>query len=521
VAPAVTASRLPLWWLLGGVAAIAVAVGVVIAIVGGGGGGGDLFGGRATGAATPEEAVTEMIASLEAADPLGILAMVAPAERRLVADVYTTLIDGAVADGIIDDAQELFAAFDISVRDEQIRVSTLAEGLSWVWTPYAEVTARIDAEQVNRVLPGVRLDPKYDDEYEEYFEDVGLAAIEVDGLWYVSPLYTTAELARRDLGLAPRFALRPFRTEPGYDTPEDAVRALARAVASKDFTGIIGTLVDDEARLFADYEHSLGEEVLEEMYDLYLDVAVSPIEIERSRGTAIVEVSSWRVQASDPWGSWSIDGDDHCVEVGNDYGDTERSCFPPTNTGDYYDDDRETFFVAPIIDAGWRGARIVVVDTDDGWKVSLLQTAHDALLPFAAEPLSTYLGIAASTGGFSDATSRFLWDLLGETAPLTPGASTGAPIIGNDRFAAARVALTDRAEIRVVAGPDSSFCEVVIMRQDFRHDIDDYRMEGFSSCADASLGLYRWSDEPFESGNYLIVVWSATPLESVEIIASG
>ena len=211
---------------------------------------------------SPEAAVEELLASVRASDPLGLLAVLHPDERYLVDTLYTNSTGSAQAAGTVEVAA-LLRALHVDVTTEAITVEQVNDHVAWVTTATAQVTAVLDVAQLDAAvtadLGGWDQGDPYTGELEPRTDGLGIAVVNDGGRWFVSALYTSAEIARRSMEvLTPSAVAEPPAN--GATTPEAAVQALTAAVSAKDWPGVAATLTPFERRLVDDYSTSIGGE---------------------------------------------------------------------------------------------------------------------------------------------------------------------------------------------------------------------------------------------------------------------
>ena len=103
---------------------------------------------------------------------------------------------------------------------------------------------------------------------------------------------------RHGVALAAR-GRRPTRPEQHAATPEAAVTALTSAVMAKDFSAAASVLTPLEGRLVADYQSTIGAELLDTLQPYTLTVEPTNVHvIDQGADWAIVEVDRWRFGAS-------------------------------------------------------------------------------------------------------------------------------------------------------------------------------------------------------------------------------
>lgn len=399
----------------------------------------------AGGMGSPEAAVEELLASVRASDPVGLLAVLHPDERRLVDTLYTNTASSAENAGAVD-VDALLRSLYVEVSPGELVVEQLNERLAWVTTNRAEVTARLDVGQLDDAVAADLSDVAPLDEYRGLFApqgaNLGIAVVNEGGQWFVSALYTAAEIARRELELRPQFSTAPIAPAK-TTTPEEAVTALATAVSSQDPRAVASLLTPFEGRLVADYEATLGAELIEVLEGYDLSVDLSHIQtVGQDDDWAIVEVDRWSVAAfgQDDFGDdvdWQLTVDGFCGEFRQWYGDEYFSGSDAEGVCLFTAD--SLFNAASFLrDEGWRGPRFAVVNNDGSWSVSLLQTALNVAAPFTTDAV-TAVSVAEVFLGFTDGFHVTAAELVAVGAPVLTVGTSPVATSGHGRVAVFRV----------------------------------------------------------------------------------
>ncbi|MDQ3542271.1 MAG: hypothetical protein M3431_00170 [Actinomycetota bacterium] len=449
----------------------------------------------AGGMGSPEAAVEELLASVGASDPIGLLAVLHPDERYLVDTLYTNATTSAETAGAVD-VQALLRSLYVEVDPGELVVEQLSERLAWVTADRADVTARLDVAQLDEAVAADLSDIAPVDEFRRLYapqgNNLGIAVVNEGGQWFVSVLYTTAEIGRRELELPAQFGTGPVAPAK-TTTPEEAVTAFAAAVASKDPRAIAALLTPFEAGLVADYESTLGAELLDglEGYDLAVDPSHLNV-ADQGDGWAIVEVDRWSVGATVP-NIGDGDADDTDVTTEDDYGyedddDVVRwqltvdglcgefRAWADTSYGNYSDVSGSCAFTADsvfnvasfLVDEGWRGPRFVVVQRDGSWAVSLLQTALNIVAPFTTD-IVTAAGVGEMVYYFSADFYRIAAQLVASGLPTLPIGTSAVPTSGHGRVAVFRLEPGAEASIDIQPG-GHRVCYLFIVDLDNQYD---------------------------------------------------
>jgi hypothetical protein len=423
---------------------------------------------------SPDAAVEELLASVRASDPLGLLAVLHPDERFLVDTLYTNSTGSAEAAGALD-VDALLQALHVDVTTEALVVEPVNDHVAWVTTAAAEVTASLDVAQLDSAVTAdvsgwEQADP-YTGQFEPQFDDLGVAVINDGGRWFVSALYTSAEIARRHMEVpASPASATPAATVAA--TPEDAVRALTAAVSAEGWVAAAGTLTPFESGLVSDYSTSIGGELTDTIAGYTLRVEPTRLRVvDQGEGWAIVESDAWTFGVSgtgddpDDRIDTTLTVDGLCGELRDwDAWDEEYE----TSKGCAFEDDSVFNVFETLADAGWRGPRFVVVNREGTWSVSLLQTVLQSTAPFTTD-IDTFAGIAEFVAQlFLDDGDDFypaaISLLAAPLPPLGPGTSTVTPRAGGE-FALFRVPAGATVEVAVPPG-EYDECFVVVIDED-------------------------------------------------------
>ena len=163
---------------------------------------------EAGGAASPDEAVENMMGSLEENDLLGVLDMFAPWERDAAMGLIEDYVDNAQDAGYLADDTDLsnVGGYTLTVDGLEVRSTEVNErivnvalvgGTAHLTTEFDELPLGAEAlEQLEEATDGE--DPENVDATGDFaeMELPPITTIEDDGRWYVSLFYTIAESAR-------------------------------------------------------------------------------------------------------------------------------------------------------------------------------------------------------------------------------------------------------------------------------------------------------------------------------------
>jgi hypothetical protein len=233
----------------------------------------------ASGAATPEDAVTELLSALDNGDLLGAANTLAPSEASILADQLTQSFDEYKRLGLLDQNADpsSFSGFEL-VAENLTFDSQSAERVNdhVTITKLTGGTLTINADLTKLPLAQEYLDAMLaeaggaaaltDSEtldigshVQQTGEPIRIATVNVDGEWYPSLLYTFADNLLAEAGLS-----WPQESIPahGADSPTEAVKQLLQAAFDANFTRVIELLPPDEMAVLHDVGpalvHQLG-----------------------------------------------------------------------------------------------------------------------------------------------------------------------------------------------------------------------------------------------------------------------
>ena len=208
------------------------------------------LGGDGTGGDNPEAVVEAMAVAASNEDTLGMLALLAPAEVGTFAEIYPDLMQWAALEGLIEGG-DLLAGLDIDISGldveathlhpdvaiVELRAGTLAVTADPATADpsYAERFGSDYSITVDEMLAEIQetVGESQDDIVDlglgELFElrapeSIHLMTVRQGGRWYISPLYSVAEFARRIADLPPAdFTASRQAPEPGASSAANVI----------------------------------------------------------------------------------------------------------------------------------------------------------------------------------------------------------------------------------------------------------------------------------------------------------
>ena len=208
------------------------------------------------GAASPQQVGTQLMASLEREDVLGVVDLLLPGERETFRGPLVKLVDELKRVQVLDGSATLgkiggvdFKFSGIDVTEEPTNVSDVT---NLVISGAEETT--VDGEQVplgdliiQRAFGGKR--PPMDTATgPAHFDDMRLTAVQRAGRWYLSAFYSLAE-SQRGAAAVPEQGVTPA----GAHDPQGAVDDVLQSAVALDVEGIIKGLNPNEAEALQRY----------------------------------------------------------------------------------------------------------------------------------------------------------------------------------------------------------------------------------------------------------------------------
>ncbi|MHB8439192.1 MAG: hypothetical protein ACYDD4_08530 [Acidimicrobiales bacterium] len=234
----------------GAVVVVAAGVGTSVALASKG----------SSGAATPAQAVTDLLGAAQHADVLGILDTLVPAERDALRDGLTNTVSQLSRLGILSSNVSLSNVGGLTLAFHGVKTSTtfLRQDLAAVRVTGGTSDSRVDEAELplgsfTRSLLGSRLDSVQSKNGNALAGGNGAVVTEeVGGSWYVSLGYTIAEAARHSSGAALPDASASVPPQ-GSATADDAVRSFFDALTSLNATSMVAVTPPEEMAALHDY----------------------------------------------------------------------------------------------------------------------------------------------------------------------------------------------------------------------------------------------------------------------------
>jgi hypothetical protein len=330
------------------------------------------------GAGSPEEAGERLLAAVTRSDLLGIIELLPPGERQVLADITSELSDQADRLGIVDETFRLdgFPGLTIDIEDPEFEVQELGDGLARVSLVDGQATIELDGEQVAGSLGEVveeiaeANDVEIEVEDSDGSTDIGeiadeaaedaeldggevlnpftVAVVEQDGRWFPSLGFTIAEFARMDMdqfGDGPSAPDLDDGIEPdGAESPEAALQALLDAAVEADAEAALAVLDPGDAgamQVYADVFFDFGSPEDTGLVAEITDAQVTPL----GGGVHRVLPTGFVVEGEIDGGSMAFELEDGCAtfELVSDEDPDENVDFESCADGELAEDLAEGF----------------------------------------------------------------------------------------------------------------------------------------------------------------------------------
>lgn len=351
-----------------------------------------------TGAASPEEAVQNLATSLAEDDLVGMMAAMDPEEMGPIADVFELALRRAGELELLEVTDTGLAELDLSVDDLELTVEELHPDVARVQIEGGTLGADFTSPDLGVVLVGLdgvvtfdaeqmegdaSLEDMYTDDEGEGLSETFVMAVRRDGGWYVSPLYTLAEIVREGDELDDADFAASREDVEGAESPVAAVEAFAAAAEGIDPEAIVATLPPGEWGFARDYLQpllvDLDEDELEQERE-ELDLKVDGLDLAEGEdlgdGRRKVELQGVQISWTDEYeGDTELTFEGRCAEVVTE-DETSESCLE-----DWLAEGELDPTLAELVP---ETPFVVVVEDEGGWYVSPMETLA-AYLTYALE----------------------------------------------------------------------------------------------------------------------------------------
>lgn len=356
----------------------------------------------AGGAGSPEELADQMMASMEGEDVLGLVDLMLPGERESLGEPMIDTVAELQRLEILSSDLDLGAldGFDVVIEQHTTEVEQLGVDDIVMLHMSADALVTIDGDEIP--MGALITDRLSEDELAEMRGssvtesdtlEMSMAAVEHDGAWYLSLLYTAAEAARTEaaVGAAPSEGIGAV----GADSPEGVVDLFAEHLAALDVRGMLQMLDPAEAEalqryaplFLADAEQAIAEE--SDGVEIRLTETDVRVEGDGSARTLFVDAAT--IEASYGDDSVRFSFEDDCITVdyaGPNGSESAETCLDPEATSSMEEmtgvDVPESVeaFVTAFTEAfsDMEAVGLEVRERDGQWYVSPIATGSEAML---------------------------------------------------------------------------------------------------------------------------------------------
>ena len=326
-----------------------------------------LRGGSDTGgASSPEAVVEEMVAAINAKDPLAAVDLMAPDEL----DGVDTLVEDAtqyyrdLGLGTVLDEQNPDSNVEVTLDLEADRIDARMEGDRAAVVSF-ELSGSVEVTGAERQLGDDSA--AYDFSRRDLAgalpngsDAVELIAVQLDGRWYASPMLTAGHYIVENAGLpSGEYDKIGADRDPGADSPVAAVDALVDVVNDPDADSLAAVLGGGEGRVAVAFHDAIDEGLsdFEAGVDYELSVDTSDV------GDGRVQLDQIDLTVNDEFDGGTVSVEDGCATVRPDDGASDRTCLLESLGIDRSDVDT-SLFLGTVDEDGGRRVRIVPTVTD-------------------------------------------------------------------------------------------------------------------------------------------------------------
>lgn len=345
------------------------------------------------GPQSPEAAMEALFEAYGNEDVVGILETLLPSERESLVDPTLALVQEIERLEVIGGGIDLdtFGDLDVVIDGLVVESTPLADGFATV-RPTAG-TMMVHGTTADFPL-GAEIGDALDEEPEVLMEepvelvDSGfeVVAVEDDGTWYLSLLYSGAEIVREGT-TAPLPAFGAGPTPVGGETPEQAVENLVNRGLETDLEGMLAQLDPEEFRVLYDYSplflpeaQAMIDELRTELEDggfawSLVDLDLTSAEVN---GRTVVVLEAIELTGTDGSSTFTSRVEGECVVV-DAVSDVNELTHIDTCSAEYADTDGsmlEEFGIAAPDFSALTDAELVqgvtVIERDGRWFISFM-----------------------------------------------------------------------------------------------------------------------------------------------------
>ncbi len=284
--------------------------------------------GSSGGAASPQEAVDNMVTAFDNEDFLTIGESLAPNEREAMFEPTIDLLVELERLDVLEDGAsgEDISGIDITVTDVVPRIEPVNDKISWVTIDSGTITTVTNPAELpvgDLVRDEVVNEPAETEVTNLAVDPINFAVVEQDGRWYASFYYSIAEQARRDEGLpAPNLAAAP--TPVGAASPEELVGDMVDQMSALNAEGVLALMDPEEFQAAYDYSSLYIPDIQAELETVRADAQASnaswnveqvTTRTEERNGDTVVIISNITLTAVSEGESATVVWDGNCFSV--------------------------------------------------------------------------------------------------------------------------------------------------------------------------------------------------------------
>lgn len=321
--PASSSTRRPVLVALAACAVVAIGLAAIFAVR-------QFNDETAGGAGSPDELADEMMAALEGEDVLGLVDLMLPGERESLGEPMIDTVAELQRLEILSSDLDLGAldGFDIVIEQHTTEVEPLGVDDIVMVHMSADASITVDGDRIP--MGALITDRLSEDDLDEMRGssvtesetiEVSMAAVEHDGAWYMSLLYTAAEAARTEaqVGDVPVEGIGAV----GADSPEGVVDLFAEHLAALELRGMLQLLDPAEAEALQRYAPLFLADAERAIADVADDVGIrvtdTDVRVEGDGSTRTLFIDGFTIDADIEGTSITAEVTGDCLRL--DYAD--------------------------------------------------------------------------------------------------------------------------------------------------------------------------------------------------------
>lgn len=427
------------------------------------------------GAESPEAAVTTMADALSGEDMVQAALLLAPdevepfidANERLRDKVMELIPDRHLAEGA---EESLLDGLSISVDKLDTKVRPYNNDLARVELTKGVVTVKYDVTEVDESIQQLFADAAeetFDWSFDlaELDDPVYIMSVRRDGGWYLSPMFTLAELASQESSVSPTYSsVEEFERAPGGETPEEAGELFLDGVAEAVNESSVGPLAEILPAPWDLLFDTYGETIDTAMDSSGLEAHVNSVSFtsETVDGRTVITPTDMEFTLSDGSHTLALSADEKCVSAVK-AGDRKEFCGGGAPASERLQS--SSFYSGDYWESLFQGVRLVVVETETGWKVDPVATLFGLVID-TLDPL-TQEDVAALALAATDRNSGVVAFMVDPQAAKIGNTLT----MPTDQMTSYEVTVPEGKALRVRCVDDSSDCAVGLATDKFQQVI--------------------------------------------------